>query len=186
MTYFVNCRSQAVGGSVVDPYVLEGDGTADPPMLRAVGWSELQTLVAGRNILIATHGFNVSYQGGACSLGNLDAYLNSLGGLTATDLYLGLLWPGDFWIPVINYPFEGNHAIDSGKRVAAFCNNQLAPAQSISFASHSLGARVVLQAVMGMSRRARSVCLMAAAINRDCLVGEYADAAAGRHPSYSR
>jgi hypothetical protein len=178
MTYFINCRSQAVGGSVVDPYILEGDGTASPPALRAIGSIELQNLVAGRNVLIATHGFNVSYQHGACSLGNLDAYLASLGGLTASDLYLGLLWPGDFWIPVINYPFEGGHAMDCGRRVAAFCNNQLAAAQSISFVSHSLGARVVLQAVAGMSRRASSVCLLAAAINRDCLATEYNAAAA--------
>jgi len=177
MTYFINCRAQAVGGSVVDPYVLEGDGTRDPPALRAMGTAELQNLVAGRNVLIATHGFNVSYQHGACSLGNLDTYLTSLSGLSANDLYFGLLWPGDYWIPVINYPFEGDHAIDCGKRLAAFCNNQLAPAQDISFVSHSLGARVVLQTVLGMSRRARSVCMMAAAINRDCLVAEYLGAA---------
>jgi hypothetical protein len=177
MSYFINCRAQAVGGGVVDPYVLEGDGTTSPPALRAVGATELQTLVAGRTILIATHGFNVSYQHGACALGNLSTYLDLQDVLTATDLYLGLLWPGDFWVPVINYPFEGGHAMDCGRRVAAFCDNQLASAQSISFVSHSLGARVVLQAVASMSRRASSVCLLAAAINRDCLVTEYAAAA---------
>jgi hypothetical protein len=177
MTWFINCRSQAVGGSVVDPYVLEGDGARNPPMLRALRPSELQIAASGRDVLIATHGFNVSYQAGACSLGNLQAYLASQRGWGASDLFVGLLWPGDFWLPVVNYPFEGNPAMDCGRRVAAFCNQHLGTAQSVSFVSHSLGARVVLQAVMGLARRARNVCLLAAAVNRDCLVAEYTSAA---------
>jgi hypothetical protein len=177
VTYYINCRSQAVAGSVVDPYLLQGDGTAPPPALKIIGRSEIPWLVSGRNLLIAVHGFNVSYQNGACSLGNLESWLRSIGGLTAADIYFGVLWPGDYWLPVVNYPFEGNVAADCGNRLAAFCNDQLASAQSISFVSHSLGVRVVLQAVAGLFRRARSVCLTAAAINRDCLVTEYAAAA---------
>ena len=47
-------------------------------------------------------------------------------------------------------------------------------AESISFASHSLGARLVLEALVHLDRRERMVCLMAGAINRDCLLTEYA------------
>jgi hypothetical protein len=174
MTYFLNFRAQGVGGPVVDPYLLSGDGTAAPPALSIVPTAQWSALFAGKNVLFATHGFNVSYQDGATSLGLLGNYL----GLAGTYLYVGVLWPGDAWIPVVDYPFEGDVAIDSGRRLANFCNNSCQGAQSISFASHSLGARVVLQAVGGLSRRAKLVCLMAGAVNYDCLGAEYANAAA--------
>jgi len=175
MTLFLNFRSQAVGGAVIQPYVLEGNGAVPtPPALRAIGDSEFAARAAGKNVLFAVHGFNVSYEDGARSLGQLEAQLD----LTATDIYLGVLWPGDYWLPVVNYPFEGGVAMDCGRRLADFCGRLLARAQSISLISHSLGARVVLEAVKNLGRRARVVCLTAAAINQDCLQTEYAAAAA--------
>jgi hypothetical protein len=174
MTLFLNFRSQGVGGAVIEPYVLDGDGTAAPPALRSLSNLEFAPRVAGRNVLFAAHGFNVSYDHGARSLGQLEAQLN----LTTSDIFLGVLWPGDFWLPVVNYPFEGGVAMDCGRRLADFCGRWLTRAQSISFVSHSLGARVVLEAVKHLDRRARIVCLTAAAINRDCLMTEYAAAAA--------
>src|SRR5579863_7031136 len=89
-----------------------------------------------------------------------------------------MLWPGDAWLPVVDYPFEGSVAIDCGRKLADFCNRWCTGAQSISFLSHSLGARLVLEAVAHLGRQARAVCLMAGAINRDCLTAEYARAAA--------
>jgi hypothetical protein len=173
MTYFLNFRVQNVGGSVIDPYLLEGDGAALPPALAVVPCAQVASLVAGRHVLFATHGFNVSYQDGACSLGLLDRYL----ALAPPILFIGMLWPGDCWLPVVDYPFEGDVAVDCGKCLADFCNRWCAGAQSISFVSHSLGARMVLEAITGMNRKAESVCLTAAAINRDCLTAEYASAA---------
>jgi hypothetical protein len=172
MTCFLNFRTQGVGGAVVDPYLLQGDGTVSPPALSVVPWAQVPSIVAGRNILFATHGFNVSYQDGACSLGLLDGYLN----LAPPSLFVGMLWPGDSWIPVVDYPFEGDVALDCGNRLATFCNDWCAGAQSMSFVSHSLGARLVLQAVANLSRKAQSVCLTAAAINRGCLAEEYSSA----------
>jgi hypothetical protein len=172
MTYFLNFRVQGVGGAVIDPYLLEGDGTAVPPALSVVPWALVPSIVAGQNLLFATHGFNVSYQAGACSLGLLDEYLN----LASPNLFIGMLWPGDAWLPIVDYPFEGDVAIDCGGRLARFCNNWCAGVQSLSFLSHSLGARLVLQAIAHLQRKAQSVCLTAAAINRDCLTAEYARA----------
>ncbi|MGH6738225.1 MAG: alpha/beta hydrolase [Bradyrhizobium sp.] len=174
MTLFLNFRSQGVGGAVVDPYVLDGNGTASPPALRSLSSVEFAARTTGKNVLFAVHGFNVSYDYGARSLGQLEPQLN----LTASDIFLGVLWPGDYWLPVINYPFEGGVAMDCGRRLADFCGRWLTRAQSISFVSHSLGARVVLEAVKYLGRRARVVCLTAAAINRDCLETEYSAAAA--------
>src|SRR5581483_6449595 len=97
-------------------------------------------------------------------------------GLAAADLFIGVLWPGDYWLPVVNYPFEGAVSMDCGRRLADFCDQRLAAAASLSFASHSLGARLVLEAVKHLGRRARALCLTAGAINNDCLATEYGDA----------
>ncbi len=174
MTLYLNFRSQGVGGAVIDPYVLQGDAAASPLALRAVGWMELASLVGGKNVLFAAHGFNVSYEHGARSLAQLEPQL----GLAASDVFFGVLWPGDYWLPFVNYPFEGDVSMDCGRRLASFCRRWFAGAQSFSFISHSLGARLVLEAVANLDRPARAVCLTAAAINRDCLESEYARAAA--------
>jgi len=174
MTCFLNFRTRSAGGPVnPNPQLYKGDGTAP-----ASGWSLIPPAAfpatfSGKNILFATHGFNVTQSDGAKSLGLLDEYLN----LASPSLFVGVLWPGDSVIPIVDYPFEGSVAIDCGQRLAAFCNTCCSSAQSLSFVSHSLGGRLILQAVSGLSRKARSVCLTAAAINRDCLTGEYADAA---------
>jgi len=172
MTHYLNFRSQSVGGAVVDPYVLEGDGTASPLALSVVDWTQIGTLVAGKNVLFGVHGFNVSYEDGACCLGRLEPNL----GLSSSDVFFGVLWPGDFWLPAVNYPFEGDVSMDCGRRLATFCKRWLVQAQSVSFISHSLGARLVLEAVKNLDQRAHVVCLTAAAINRDCLATEYASA----------
>jgi len=174
MTYFLNFRSQAVGGPVVDPYLLTGDGSAAPAAVSVVPSSEVSSIFVGKHVLFVTHGFNVSYQDGANSLELLGRYLD----LASPYLFVGMLWPGDAWIPIVDYPFEGDVAIDCGKRLANFCNASCVGAQSLSFASHSLGARFLLQAIAGLNRRAKLLCMMAGAVNRDCLSAEYASIAA--------
>lgn len=159
---------------MIDPYVLQGDVTTDPLALRAVDTSMIGPMVDGNDVLFAVHGFNVSYEYGARSLGQLAAQIHP----KPSEICFGVLWPGDFWIPVINYPFEGGVAIDCGRRLAAFCTRWLQKAQSISFVSHSLGARLVLEAVENLDRPTRAVCLTAAAVNKDCLSTEYAAATA--------
>jgi hypothetical protein len=107
-------------------------------------------------------------------LGQLEPRL----GLSALDLFIGVLWPGDFWLPVVNYPFEGAVSMDCGRRLADYCRRWFRQAQGFSFVSHSLGARLVLEAVKNLDRPASVVCLTAAAINRDALATEYAAATA--------
>ena len=170
MTLYLNFRTGGVAGDIVTPYLLEGDGTVNPPAVRALNSWEAEDRVAGKNVLFGVHGFNVNYREGALSFGLLDAHL----GLTDTDVFIGVLWPGDWWIPAVNYPFEGGDAMKCGRLLATFCSEHLAQAQSISFVSHSLGARLVLEALVRLDQRARMVCLMAGAINNDCLLAEYA------------
>ena len=174
MTLYLNLRQLSVGGYVLDqPYMLEGAAATNLSSLAAMSWASVAELVRGRNILFVVHGFNVNFAAGARMNDRLLPMLK----LAESDLAIGILWPGDSFIPVVDYPFEGNVAIVAGKAVAAVCRTFLASARSFSFASHSLGARVVLQALLGLDRPARSVTLMAAAINQACLVQEYAAAA---------
>src|SRR5262249_14495004 len=86
--------------------------------------------------------------------------------------------PGDSWLPVVDYAFEGDVAIDCGRRLASFCNNRCAGAQGLSFLSHSLGARLVLEAVTHLAHKAPSVLLTPPSNNRDCLTAEYSRAMA--------
>jgi hypothetical protein len=169
MTLFLNFRVSAVAGAVVDPYLLEGDGTTSPPSLAVVDWARVPSIIGGKNLLFAAHGFNVNYQQGAYSLGSLGQRL----AFDSPNLFIGILWPGDAWIPVIDYPFEGDVAIDCGQRLAGFCESWCAQAQSLSFASHSLGARVILEAIGDLRVTARLACVTAGAVNRDCFDAEY-------------
>ena len=174
-TIFLNFRVRGVGGPVISPYLLAGDGSQSPPAVSVVPWAQVPGLVGGRDILFVTHGFNVSYVDGAKALDRLARYF----GFTGAPLFIGMLWPGDAAIPIIDYPFEGAPAMDSGRRLADFVGRWCAAAHSVSFVSHSLGARMVLQAVASLSERVRVrlLCMMAGAINRDCLTTQYAVAA---------
>ncbi len=122
--------------------MMMGDG-ADPPNLRMMSPAEVKNLLFGKNILFAVHGFNVNQCEAVSSFAAFDARL----GLGDAGIVVGVLWPGDAWIPVVNYPFEGNDARNSGNNLADYCNTELGGALSLSFVSHSLGVRVVLQAV---------------------------------------
>ena len=172
MTYFVSLRAGPYG-AVCDPYVLQGDGTAVPPAMTPVFWNALPILARGKDVLLAAHGFNVSYQDGLQSLGHLEAAL----AMQPDELFLGVLWPGDWVIPAINYPFEDSIASHGGALLGGFCNRWLATARSVSFLSHSLGARVVLDAIKATTLPVRRACITAGAVNADCLTSEFQAAA---------
>lgn len=173
MTYFLNFRSSAVGGAIVDePYVLTGDGAPHDVRITETSWTLPESAVAGKEILFATHGFNVSYREGLEVLAQLELDLQ----LPSSFTFVGILWPGDWWIPAINYPSEADDAVTCGQRVARFANRHLRAARAISFVSHSLGGRLVLEATRALERRAHEVCVLAAAVDDDCLATEqYAD-----------
>lgn len=136
----------------------------------------LRDSVEGRDVLIGTHGFNVDQEGGLQSLGGVDALLRASG--QADAVFVGVLWPGDWWVPAINYPTEAPDAVKAGRLLAKFCKDWMSRSRSISFVSHSLGARLILSAMERIGRRVRVACLMAAAADSRCLEREYSAAAA--------
>jgi hypothetical protein len=172
VTLYVNLRAGSYG-AVCTPYVLEGDGLIEPAALTALGWGAVPYRVRGKRVLLAAHGFNVSYQAGVCSLGQLEQGLS----LRPDELFLGVLWPGDWAIPAVNYPLEDGIASHAGRLLGGFCNQWLKSAQSISVLSHSLGARVILEAAKVSTRTIRGACITAGAVNSACLREEFAAAA---------
>ena len=167
--WFLSCRTSMRGGDVGP--VLVGDGASTfldyTPMLR-----ETQ----GRHLLIGVHGFNVDQADGVDHMQQWERLLE-LGGAA---VFLGGLWPGDSaWLGALEYAFAAKTAMRSGDALAAFINANLTQAASISFVSHSLGARVALRAIqqLASSFTVRRLVMMAPAVDDDCLTGEFAAAA---------
>lgn len=172
MTNYISFRSDRIGRGLSDPFLLTGTGLGSPPTLAAMTEAQIAAAVQGRHMLLAVHGFNVSYESGVRQMALLGQALS----LPASASFFGVLWPGDFILPAINYPFEASDAVWCGRRLGRLCNTRFAGAASLSFMSHSLGGRLVLEAVAGLNRKARSVCLAAAAVDRDVLSRQYSAA----------
>lgn len=169
MTWFLDLRVQQVGGGVARQAAVYDQDTLVPA-------ARLEEATRNRDVLVAAHGFNVDRAFARRSL----SYWDSLQSLPEDMVFLAVLWPGDSaWLPGLDYPVEGNEAIASGNLLAGFILRHLPGAASFSFASHSLGARLVLQTIrrIGARARVRRLMLMAGAIDDSCLDDEYADAA---------
>ena len=165
---FISARSLPVGGGVGPIKILDRSNA-----IKTI--SDVGGAIYGRDVLLVTHGFNVNQLNGMQSISNWAGALQ-IGNAAA----LGLLWPGDSsWMHGLDYPVEGGEATSSANAFAAFINANFSAALSVSFASHSLGARVALQTISGLTRTSvRRLLLMAGAIDNTCLTGEYANAAA--------
>ena len=173
MSLFLDVRLQPVGGEL-SPVVnlLAGTSTEDyatiprQQMLEAVQW---------KNVLIGTHGFNVDRADGIACLSNWGSLLQ----LSSQDVFLGLVWPGDSaWAHGLDYGCEPSLADHAGALLGPFLDDLLANAISVSFSSHSLGARVILSTVQNMKRDPRKLILMAGAIDDNCLATEFQSVAA--------
>jgi pimeloyl-ACP methyl ester carboxylesterase len=132
---------------------------------------DLQSFIHGKDVLVGTHGFNVNQSAGIECLALWEGLLH----LPATAVFVGLLWPGDSdSLYALSYPEEPKNAMDAGAMAGRFIDANFLNATSVSFASHSLGTRVVLQAIATMNRRVRRAILMAGAVGDDCLTSEFA------------
>ena len=173
MTQFLDCRLNPVGGELSTMVAVnQGAGIAD---YTGLALSDLLSAVQGQHVLIATHGFNVNRADGVASLSNWESLLQ----LPAGSAFVGLLWPGDsVWAHGLDYPGEPRVADQAGTLLGPFIDATFAEAASVSFASHSLGARVVLETITNMQLPVRRVTLMAGAVDDDCLTGEFQTAVA--------
>ena len=172
MTAFLDLRYATVGGDLAaEVSVNQGTSSADYASLPLTA---LEAAIRGRHVLIATHGFNVNRAEGIASLANWASLLE----LPNPSAFVGLLWPGDsVWAHGLDYPDEAKVADRAGALLAEFLDANFQDAASISLASHSLGARVVLATIENLNRPVRRLTLMAGAIDDDCLNNEFANAA---------
>ena len=173
MTQFIDLRLAAVGGELVrTPAVNQGTNIGNYSGLTQ---NALLASIRGQNVLIATHGFNVNRSDGISCLSNWASLLQ----LPQSSAFVGLLWPGDsVWAHGLDYPNEALVANQAGGMAAEFINANFRQAASVSFASHSLGARVVLSTISNLSLPVRRLLLMAPAIDDDCLTTGFQTTAA--------
>lgn len=160
MVPFIDLRATPHGGFVADKVSL-------------VGCDDFAAYIRGRRLVIVTHGFNVNARSGTASIEKWA----TLAQLDSDCAYVGLLWPGDSaFLPILDYPVEEGVARQAGRLLAGFLDVVARDAATISFVSHSLGARVILETVAYMAAPVEHVVLMAGAIESDCLSREYANA----------
>jgi Alpha/beta hydrolase of unknown function (DUF900) len=173
MTKFLDLRLQPVGGDLAARVATcQGTSIANYTGLLM---NDFLAAVRGRHVLISTHGFNVNRADGVACLSNWESLLQ----LPAASAFVGLLWPGDsIWAHGLDYPDEPKVADLAGALVAPFIDANFHDAASVSFASHSLGARIVLKTIASMKLPVRRLTLMAGAIDDNCLNAEFAQATA--------
>jgi hypothetical protein len=173
MTRFLDVRLSATGGNLATSVAInQGTNIGN---YQGLDKGQLLQDIQGRHVLIATHGFNVNRADGILHLSNWEGLLQ----LNSPSVFVGLLWPGDsVWAHGLDYPEEPRIANETGGLIAPFLDANFGRAASISFASHSLGARVVLETVSQMSLPVRRATLMAGAIDDNCLNTEFKAAAA--------
>jgi pimeloyl-ACP methyl ester carboxylesterase len=172
MTQFLDVRIQPVGGEVAKQVaVCQGTGITN---YSGILIGDLLNAIQGRHVLVATHGFNVDRENGIASLSNWASLLQ----LGSGSAFVGFLWPGDsVWAHGLDYPGEPRVADDAGALLGPFIDTNFADAASVSFASHSLGARVALATITNMRMRVRRLTLMAGAIDDNCLITEFQNGA---------
>jgi hypothetical protein len=174
MSLFLDLRIQPVGGGLANAVSIH-QGTSISNY-SGLNLNELLAVIEGRHVLIAAHGFNVNRADGIACLSNWNMLLQLPQPYSA---FLGLLWPGDsIWAHGLDYPDEPRIANEAGVLAAAFINANFQHAASISFASHSLGARTVLATIAHLNLPVRRLVLMAPAIDDNCLATEFQAAAA--------
>jgi pimeloyl-ACP methyl ester carboxylesterase len=174
MTQFLDLRIQPVGGGLAAAVSIN-QGTSISNYT-GLNLNDLLDSIQGRHLLIASHGFNVNRSDGIDCLSNWESLLQLPQPYSA---FVGLLWPGDsVWAHGLDYPDEPKVADEAGKLAAAFIDAHFHGAASISFASHSLGARVVLETISQLSLPVRRLILMAPAIDDNCLTTEFQAVAA--------
>jgi hypothetical protein len=173
MTRFLDLRLSPTGGGLAASVAI--NQLTDTGNYQSFDKAQLIDDIQGRHVLIATHGFNVNRADGIAHLSNWEGLLQ----LASPSVFVGLLWPGDsVWAHGLDYPEEARIADEAGVLTALFVDSVFGGAASISFASHSLGARVVLKTISQMSLPVRRVTLMAGAIDDNCLTMEFQAAAA--------
>jgi Alpha/beta hydrolase of unknown function (DUF900) len=152
-----------------------------------VAWDQVLPVFQGKRVCFVLHGFNVPLEAGVQSCGPAAQCYASMGapalGMINADVVVTVLWPGDgfiFW----SFMTATTHTKAVGANFANFLASSAFQAREVSFISHSLGARVILETVSQTLAKGRSAqapvfgtaILMAPAVDNDALDTPYASA----------
>jgi hypothetical protein len=154
------------GGPVTNGLLRRLDGRRPRPE----GLAAEEQLATEERATLLLHGFNVNRPDGEASLDRLMASLRSRG--LVHGAMIAVLWPGDHFLGPLAYSWEGRDADDSAAGLAGVITRVWPVGVQLSFVSHSLGARVVLETVerlRGGPCTVEQVCLMAPAVDDDSL-----------------
>lgn len=174
MIPFLDLRLDPVGGGLAATVAVNQQTDAGDYV--SLDLNQLLASIAGRHVLIATHGFNVDRADGLACLVNWSKLLQLP---QPNSVFVGLLWPGDsIWAHGLDYPGEPRIADDAAALLTPFLDQYFRGAASLSLASHSLGARVVLGTVEQLSLPVRRLVIMAGAVDDNCLNADFSSAAA--------
>lgn len=183
-TFIISFRSNIYGGAEVQDARGFQCAGLDPTSVTHIDLGAMGRLIGTRRILFMVHGFNVGWQDGLVSAARMHDDLRLATApepLKDDTAFIGVLWPGDGKIPFVNYPWEAFDAVKCGRLLADTINLHFFRAASVSFVSHSLGARVVLTAAEHVKGAVDQLIVTAAAADADCLeipqhAGAYAKA----------
>lgn len=172
MVLLINQRTAGYAGAIARAACWESAGGA-VPTYAVVTDADLRGRTRDKQVIVAIHGFNVNRPDAVRSYAALEHEL----ALTPDQVFFGVLWPGDGWIPVVNYPWESKDAMQCGAYLAQFLTAGMPHALSFNFISHSLGARVLLETLALLPMKAGEVCITAGAVDDDSLAKEFASVA---------
>jgi pimeloyl-ACP methyl ester carboxylesterase len=168
--YVLDLRERAQGGAVTAGHLYDGSNGGDADGLYLPAFT---ALTRGREVVVLIHGYNNTRREGRDALLRFAGFLDAAG---VTAVMLAVLWPGDGWAKALTYPFEGKDADDSADALLTWITTHVHPTARVSLVAHSLGCRVAMNAAQQLADlqgtavpALRRVCLMAAAVDNDCL-----------------
>jgi enamine deaminase RidA (YjgF/YER057c/UK114 family) len=161
-------------------------------------WDETAAALRNKHVCFLVHGFNVDRDGGYTGLGALAQEMTGLGPLpklkpaslaadlstAGVDVIVPVLWAGDWYLP-INYPFLLPDIRVTADHFADLIWSAATQMRRVSFVTHSMGARVVMETVQRVVAKAAGKAIpafdtavfTAGAIPDDCLdLPDFADA----------
>ena len=148
-----------------------------------VPWDQVGAVFRNKRVCFLVHGFNVPVSHAIWCEGPAAQEYEALGNLglqiTAADIVVTVMWPGD-GLPGWDWFTAYTHSKDVGGKFAEFLASRAFTGSEVSFISHSLGARVVLETVAqatGVRASFGTAVLMAAAVGDNAL--DLPDYAAG-------
>lgn len=144
------------------PEFLTGTDTTRDAFLRQV---------SGKRILILIHGYRNQGDAIAKSYGKVEAELRRRGllgsGPGQYERVVGYLWPGG-WARV-GFPISVLRANKSGRRLRGLLEQLAVVGATVDLQTHSLGARVALEALDRQTVRIANLHLAAPAVDNECI-----------------